>query len=81
MDGVVREVMYEPHRRAENEAERLGFENVVLQSLRVIEAIVGEPGKEHRFRQHLRDWGRITMSAWASDNGAKRGWETALYGS
>ena len=57
MDGVVREVMYEPRRGPESEAERLGFEHVVLQSFRVIEAIVGEPGKEERFRQHLRDWG------------------------
>jgi hypothetical protein len=57
MDGVVSEVLYDPRRQPVSEPERLGFENVVLQSFRVIEAIVGEPGKEDRFRQHLAGWG------------------------
>jgi len=40
MDGVVREVLYEPRREPDNESERLGLENVVLQSFRTIEAVV-----------------------------------------
>jgi hypothetical protein len=58
MDGVVREVLDEPKRGPENEIERLALENVVLQSFRIVEAIVGEPGKgAKRFREHLKAWG------------------------
>lgn len=57
MDGVVREVLFDPEKEPSSESERLGFENLILQSFRVVEAIVGEPGQEHRFRQHLGAWG------------------------
>jgi len=57
MDGVVREVLYEPGREPDNERERLGLENVVLQSFRTIEAVVGEPGNEEKFRARLKAWG------------------------
>jgi hypothetical protein len=58
MDGVVSSVLYNPKQIPENEAQRLAIENVVLQSFRVIEAIVGEPGKnEDRYRQRLQRWG------------------------
>ena len=56
MDGVVHEVLYEPKQEPENETQRLGLENVVLQSFRTIEAIVGEPGNEKRFRDRLKTW-------------------------
>lgn len=38
----------------EHERDRLRLENVVLSSFRTIEAIVGEPGREARFRAILR---------------------------
>jgi len=57
MDGVVGEVLYEPRRKPENETERLALENVVLQSFRIVEAIVGEPGDLKRFRERLKAWG------------------------
>jgi hypothetical protein len=58
MDGVVSSVLYEPNQAAEDERERLAFENVVLQAFRVVEAIVGEPGSnEQRFRTRLKDRG------------------------
>jgi hypothetical protein len=57
MDGVVHEVLYEPRREPENEIERLSLENVVLQSFRTVEAIVGEPGNLQRFRERLKTWG------------------------
>jgi hypothetical protein len=57
MDGVVHEVLYEPRREPENEIERLSLENVVLQSFRAVEAIVGEPGNLKRFRERLKVWG------------------------
>ncbi|SRR5713226_1068604 len=58
MDGVVHEVLYEPKREPENEIERLSLENVVLQSFRTVEALVGEPGNNvKRFRERLRAWG------------------------
>ncbi len=57
MDGVVHEVLYEPRREPENEIERLSLENVVLQSFRTVEAIVGEPGNLKRFRERLKTWG------------------------
>lgn len=41
----------------EHERDRTNLENVVLSSFRVIEAIVGEPGKEERFRQRLTSRG------------------------
>jgi hypothetical protein len=57
MDGVVREVLDEPKRGPANEIERLAFENVVLQSFRVVEAIVGEPGKNStRLHVRLKAW-------------------------
>lgn len=57
MDGVVNDVLYEPKREPENEIERLALENVVLQSFRTVEAIIGEPGNNSsRFHQRLRDW-------------------------
>lgn len=57
MDGVVHDVLYEPRREPENEVERLAFENLVLQSFRTVEAIVGEPGDAGRFRDSLAAWG------------------------
>jgi hypothetical protein len=42
---------------AEYEREKLKLENVVLSSFRVIEAIVGEPGREERFKKSLASWG------------------------
>ncbi len=57
MDGVVHEVLYEPKREPENEIERLSLENVVLQSFRAVEAIVGERGNLKRFRERLKVWG------------------------
>jgi hypothetical protein len=42
---------------AEYEREKLKLENVVLSSFRVIEAIVGEPGREERFKNSLASWG------------------------
>ena len=58
MDGAVSSVLYNPKQIPENEAERLAIENVVLQSFRAIEAIVGEPGKnEDRYRLRLQRWG------------------------
>jgi hypothetical protein len=58
MDGVVSDVLHEPRREPENERERLALENVVLQSFRTVEAIVGEPGKdEKRFHARLEAWG------------------------
>ncbi len=57
MDGVVGEVLHEPKQEPENETQRLGLENIVLQSFRTIEAIVGEPGNEKRFRDRLKAWG------------------------
>ena len=57
MDGVVREVLDEPKRGPESEIERLAFENIVLQSFRVVEAIVGEPGgNQKRFHARLEAW-------------------------
>lgn len=57
MDGVVHEVLREPKGGPKNETERLGFEQVVLQSLRTIEALVGEPGSnEQRFHERLKKW-------------------------
>ena len=53
MDGVVHDVLYEPRREPENEVERLALENLVLQSFRTVEAIVGEPGDVRRFRDRL----------------------------
>jgi hypothetical protein len=55
--GVVGEILYQPKRTAEVETERLAFENVILQALRVIEALVGEPGNEKRFRERLKERG------------------------
>jgi hypothetical protein len=58
MDGVVHEVLYEPRREPENEIERLALENVVLQSFRIVEEIVGEPGNNvKRFRDRLKGLG------------------------
>jgi hypothetical protein len=58
MDGVVREVLDEPRRGPKNETERLGFEHVVLQALRTVEVIVGEPGKNtDRLHERFRAWG------------------------
>ena len=58
MDGVVGDVLHEPQREPENEHERLALENVILQSFRTVEAIVGEPGKnEKRFHARLGLWG------------------------
>jgi hypothetical protein len=57
MDGVVGDVLHEPRQEPENESQRLGLENVVLQSFRTIEAVVGEPGNEERFRARLKAWG------------------------
>jgi hypothetical protein len=57
MDGVVDEVLYEPRREPGNEVERLAIENLFLQSFRVVEAIVGEPGDIRRFRDRLKAWG------------------------
>jgi hypothetical protein len=37
----------------EHERDRLNLENVVLSSFRTVEAIVGEPGRENRFRAML----------------------------
>ena len=55
MDGVVTEVLSDPKRQPESERERLALENVVLQSFRTVEAIVGEPGKdEMRFHSRMR---------------------------
>jgi len=55
MDGVVTDVLHEPKRGPENERERLALENVILQSFRTVEAIVGEPGKdERRFHSRMR---------------------------
>jgi hypothetical protein len=42
---------------AEYEREKLKLENVVLSSFRVVEAIVGEPGREERFKKSLASWG------------------------
>ena len=58
MDGAVSSVLHNPRQTPENEAQRLAIENVVLQSFRAIEAIVGQPGKnEDRYRQRLQKWG------------------------
>jgi hypothetical protein len=57
MDGVVHDILYKPRREPENEIERLAFENLVLQSFRTVEAIVGEPGDVRRFRHRLAAWG------------------------
>jgi hypothetical protein len=57
MDGVVSEVLYDPKREPENEVERLAVENLVLQSFRTVEAIVGEPGSVGRFHDRLKTWG------------------------
>ena len=57
MDGVVPEVLYHPKREPENEVERLAVENLVLQSFRTVEAIVGEPGSVGRFHDRLKTWG------------------------
>jgi hypothetical protein len=55
--GAVRDVLYEPKQQPSNETDRLALENVVLQAFRTIEAVVGEPGKDQRFRQRLQSWG------------------------
>jgi hypothetical protein len=57
MDGVVSEVLRRPRQEPENEAERLAVEDLVLQSFRTVEAIVGEPGNVGRFRDRLKGWG------------------------
>jgi hypothetical protein len=57
LDGLVYEVLRDPRREPENEVERLALENLVLQSFRVVEAIVGEPGNVSRFRDRLKTWG------------------------
>jgi hypothetical protein len=57
MDGVAGDVLHEPRQEPENESQRLGLESVVLQSFRTIEAVVGEPGNEKRFRARLNAWG------------------------
>jgi hypothetical protein len=58
MDGAVSSILHNPKEIPENEARRLEIENVVLQSFRAIEAIVGQPGKnEDRYRQRLKRWG------------------------
>jgi hypothetical protein len=55
MDTVVREILKDPKRGPDGERERLALENVILQSLRTIEALVGEPGgNELRFRKALQ---------------------------
>jgi resolvase-like protein len=55
MDGVVREILEDPKCGPDGERERLALENVILQSLRTIEALVGEPGgNELRFRNALQ---------------------------
>jgi hypothetical protein len=57
MDGVVNEVRRQPKQEPENESQRLSMENIVLQSFRTIEALVGEPGDERRFRTRLKAYG------------------------
>ena len=58
MDGLVRDVLLDPKQEPQNEIERLALEQVVLQSFRTVEALVGEPGKnEKRFQDRLRAYG------------------------
>jgi hypothetical protein len=57
MDGVVWEVLREPKQEPETETQRLSVENVVLQAFRTIEALVGEPGDERKFRTRLKAYG------------------------
>ncbi|NYF50878.1 hypothetical protein HDF12_001243 [Edaphobacter lichenicola] len=40
-----------------HERDRVQLENVILSSFRTVEAVVGEPGKEHRFRAILMSRG------------------------
>jgi hypothetical protein len=50
---TISDVLRRRNAPVEHERDRLKLENVVLSSFRVIEAIVGEPGKEDRFRKRL----------------------------
>jgi hypothetical protein len=54
---TITEILRAPSLPLENERVRIMLENIVLSSFRVIEAIVGEPGNEGRFRQRLTDRG------------------------
>jgi hypothetical protein len=49
----VREILAEPEARPETGTDRVALESATLNSFRAVEAIVGEPGKENRFRNHL----------------------------
>ena len=54
---VVTEILHDPEGSPETEQERLRLENVVLSGYRTVEALVGEPGREPRFRARLQAFG------------------------
>lgn len=54
---TVTEICRSPGDMADNEQDRLRLENVVLNAYRAVEALVGEPGRENRFRTRLLEWG------------------------